>query len=1828
MTVAKPQLSASEQALLLQRLQKARTKKTEAPTIGRMPSGEPIPLSFTQQRLWFLYQWDPTNPTYNIPLSWHIEGNLNVPALRAAVNELIQRHEILQMRHVVKEEVFLDCHPNPLLPLEMVDLGELPAEQRENEAIRLAFEEARKPFDLESDLPIRVELIRLNDTEHVLLLTLHHIAADGWSIGVLHKELVQLYSAFEANLPSPLPALPIQYADFAYWQRNNLQGEILARQSEYWKKQLAGIPKVLELPTDFPRPATRTYNGAVHAFQLDDAVSQALYEFTHQHGYTPFMVALAAFQLLLRRYSGQDDIVVGTPIAGRTRSETEGLIGCFINTLALRTRFSGHMAVQALLQQVRDTTLNAFAHQDLPFEKLVEELQPQRDLQHSPIFQVMIVFENMADATGLQLPGLAIKPLVTNSQTAKFDLTLSLRDYGKGFVASLTYNTDLFRPDSIQRMAGHFEVLLREMIAHAQQPIGSLSMLTGEERRQILEEWNQTPLDVPAVQAIQELFEAQVERTPEAVAVACNGQQLTYRELNARANQLAHSLRGQGVGPETRVGLFMDRSLDLIVGLWGILKAGGAYVPIDPMYPGDRLKFILQSAHTPILLTHSNLAMALPSLGEIQVFCLDTCQDTLASCPQENPAVVGSADNLMYVLFTSGSTGHPKGVAVQHASYLNYLAGFLERIEAREGLRYAIVSTFAADLGTPMVYGALCTGGQVHVIPYEQAVDPEAMVAYFRRNPIDVIKMVPSHFEAWLASSDPAAVIPQKRLILAGEASHWETMAKIRQLRPEVVLHNHYGPTETTVSVLAYPVPAQPPESKPATVPIGRPLGNIRTYVLDKDFQPVPQGVPGELYLGGAGVTRGYLERPDLTAERFLPDPFNPQGGGRLYRTGDLVRSLPDGAIEFLGRVDFQVKIRGYRIELGEIEALLGEHAEVQDVAVVAREDTRGEKRLVAYVVARAGKEEGLSSRLREFLRQNVPDYMVPSAFVRLEALPLTPNGKLDRQALPAPEQTHHEEEKTFVAPRNELEERIAAVWSSILGLEKIGIDDNFFDLGGESFKAIKVVRKIGETLSVMDLFKNPTIRQLAIYLAGEQPHTGGILNEFTKAVRPENKVANVVCIPYGGGSSFMYKALADLFPANYSVYGVEIPGHDYSHRDEPLAPLEETARRCAEEICQTLNGPLVLYGHCVGGALTLEIARLLEAANVKLLGVIMGGNFPNPRLPGKFLGFMDRLFSNERWTSERQQRDFLVAMGGLMDMVSPEEQIFVVRGMRHDAAQAEDYYTRLYAEGSLKLKAPILSVVGDRDRTTRFSEELVKEWENFSASVSRVVIPQAGHYFLKYQANQLVRIIDEHVGAWKNPLSSPAPQAGSAKAEAIRPAAARAASPAPSLALFLWVAFGQFVSIIGTGLSGFALGIWIYQQTNSVSLLGIITAFSLVPSLIALPLAGAVADRIDRRVVMMVSDSIAGLGTLALALLLWTGTLQIWHIYTLTALSAIANAFQRPAYVAAVTQLVPKRFLGQASGIVQLGGAVSGLISPLLGGVLLTAIGLHGIVLVDFATFLFAAGILLFVRFPNTLFRRQEEPLLKEISGGWRFIARRYNFVVMVVFFIVFNYLDNVAQILLTPLALSFGTPALLGMGFSAAGVGVLAGSVLMSVWGGTKRRATGMIASALLTGLAILMAGWRPAPALFVGGLFCYGFAAMLLNAHWQTMIQTKVGLELQGRVLATNQMLAMIMAPLGALTAGPLTERLFGPLMADPSSPWNALFTWLVGAGAGRGIAVAAVLLGTLMALWSILGLRYRPLRYMEDVLPDAVPDGAISGNKDLLQEQLDRRLGEHA
>ncbi len=1058
----------------------------ETTKIERIVRSPQLPISYAQQRLWFLAQLEPDSPFYNIPAAVRLKGELNLNALQQTFNEILRRHEALRTNfQTVEGQAIAVISETKPLRLLTIDISELSLEQQEVEIREQAAQEAQQPFDISKDYLLRVKLLHLDAQEHIVLLTMHHIASDGWSIGVLVQELATLYPAFCNEKLSSLIELPIQYIDFAAWQRQWLQAEVLETQISYWQKQLEDAPKVLELPTDYSRPAIQTFRGATYSFELSDELSVALNKLSQQQGSTLFMTLLAAFQTLLWRYTGQEDIVVqtllwrytgqedivvGSPIANRNRAEIEGLIGFFVNTLVLRTNLAGNPSFEELLKRVREVALGAYAHQDLPFELLVEQLQPQRDLSHTPLFQVMFVLQN-APMSALELPGLTLSPVKSDSNTAKFDLTLFITETESGLVGNLEYNIDLFAESSIQRIAVHLETLLSAIVSNPRQCLSELPLLSESEKHQLLRQWNDTEVDYPQKQCIHQLFEAQVERTPDAVAVVFEDEQLTYWELNKRANQLAYYLRSLGVKPEVLVGICVERSLYMIIGLLAILKAGGAYVPLDPSYPKERLAFILEDTQASVLLTQASLIEAMPQ-HKAQVICLGTDWHLIEQQSQENLFSQLTDDNLAYTIYTSGSTGKPKGVQIPHIALSNFLFAMKQSPGITKEDTLLAVTTYSFDIAALELFLPLIVGGRLVVTSREVTLDGTQLSATLSNSQATVMQATPATWQLLLAAAWDGN--NQLKILCGGEALPGHLANQLRQRCHS--LWNMYGPTETTIWSAASLI-----KTLNNTVPISQPIANTQLYILDQYHQLVPVNVAGELCIGGEGLARGYFHRPDLTAEKFIPNPFSDKAA-RLYKTGDLARYLPNGEIEYIGRIDHQVKIRGFRIELLEIEVVISQHPAVRESVVVVHCSEADSKRLVAYIVPQ--KEQTLViSELRSFLESKLPNYMIPATFVTLEALPLTPNGKVDRKALPATDTTRPELEKAFIAPQTTIEKQLAIIWTQVLGLEKIGINDNFFELGGDSILSLQIISKanlVGLHLTPKQLFQHQTIAKLA----------------------------------------------------------------------------------------------------------------------------------------------------------------------------------------------------------------------------------------------------------------------------------------------------------------------------------------------------------------------------------------------------------------------------------------------------------------------------------------------------------------------------------------------------------------------------------------------------------------------------------------------------------------------------------------------------------------------------------------------------------------------------
>lgn len=952
--------SAKKQALLEALLQEEGLSSSPSPKISLRKDTSSLPLSFAQARLWFLNQLEPNSAAYNIPVALHLKGQIDISALQQSLNEILRRHEALRTTFVAVEgqpvQVIAPVETfrrNASTILSVVDLQEFPPEHREQQALHLATELAQQPFDLARDLLLRAKLLRLDQNDHVLVLTIHHIVFDGWSLGVFIQELALLTQAFTLGKPSPLPELSIQYADFALWQRQWLQGEVLENQLAYWKQQLAELP-VLQLPTKRPRPAVQASRGAVEYLMLPQSLTEALKALSQQSGVSLFMTLLAAFKTLLYRYTGQDDIVVGSGIANRNRAELEPLIGFFVNTLVLRTDLSGNPSFLELLDRVRKITLDAYDHQDLPFEKLVEELQPERDLARMPLFQVAFVLQN-APMGVLELPGLTLNPLAIHTKTARFDLEVELVEKPEGLYGSFEYNTDLFDAATITRMLGHFQTLLEGIVADPEQRIADLPLLTAAERQQLLVDWNDTQVDYPQDKCIHQLFEAQVEQTPDAPAVVFQDKQLTYRQLNRRANQVAHYLRSLGVGVESLVALCLEPSLEMVVGILGILKAGGAYLPLDPAYPQERLAFMLQDAQVSVLLTQKHLVEQLPD-SQVQVVYWDADWEMIIALNSDrNPKSQVTADNLAYVIYTSGSTGQPKGVEIQHSGLVNLATWHQRTYSVTPVDRATQLAGLAFDASVWELWPYLTAGASIHIpdseallrsADRELCLSPLKLIEWLATEAITICFM-PTPLAAIVLEEQLPTQWALRFLLTGGDKLH-----RVPRKAFTFNLVNHYGPTENTVVTTCATVGC----ASDTPPPIGRAIANTQVYILDANLQPVPIGVPGELYISGVGLARGYLNRPELTVEKFISHPFSDEPGVRLYKTGDLARYLPDGNIEFLGRIDQQVKIRGFRIELGEIEAVLSQHPAVQETVVLAREYDSSDKRLVAYVVPNKGE--------------------------------------------------------------------------------------------------------------------------------------------------------------------------------------------------------------------------------------------------------------------------------------------------------------------------------------------------------------------------------------------------------------------------------------------------------------------------------------------------------------------------------------------------------------------------------------------------------------------------------------------------------------------------------------------------------------------------------------------------------------------------------------------------------------------------------------------------------------------------------------------------------
>ncbi len=1186
-------LSEARRKLLEQYIQ-AGAGASEADRIPRRQSDAPAPLSAAQQQVWVHAQLAPDLPIYNEPMTVHRRGPLDQGVLERSIVEILRRHEMWRSTFdVVDGQPVQVVQPPPAsLALPFIDLRGVPEGEREAQASLAASREARLPFDLRKGPIWRATLMRLGEEDYRLYLTIHQIILDGITANhVFLPELIALYDAFSQGKPSPLPELPVQYSDFACWERERLGPEALEKQLGYWKERLGDGLSALRWPSDRVRPAVQTYRGEMQPLMIPGELVRKLKAFSQGEGATLFICMVAGLAALLHRYTGQDDIAIGTLSANRKRAEIEKLLGYFLNPLVLRIDVSGNPSFRELLGRVREVVFGALAHDGVPFQRLVKELQSERDLSRNPLFQIMISLEPSLPALA---PGWDLAEADVSSGASKLDLYIDLDERPDGIIGPITYNPDLFDAATITRMVAHWQTLLEGAVADPDSRVATLPVLTGAERNELLVKSNETRRSYPAA-PVHRLFEEQVRRRPGAVAVVFEKTRLTYGELNRRANQVAHHLQSLGVGPEVMAGISMERGPDMIVALLGILKAGGAYVPLDPAYPDERLAFMLKDAAPRVLLTEKHLKYRLPAC-DTRVVCLDSDWKLIGRERQDDPVSEAKPENLAYMIYTSGSTGQPKGVQIEHRSLVNFLNSMLKEPGMESGDTLLAVTTLSFDISGLEIYLPLIAGAKVVLARRETAQDGRALLRLLEESRATVMQATPATWRMLVETGWRGAT--RLKVLCGGEALPENLAADLRERSDSV--WNMYGPTETTIWSSIYRLR---PGDKKAGV-LGPPIANTEFYVLDRNGQPVPAGIEGELYIGGEGVARGYYERPELTAAKFVPNPFSGKQGARLYRTGDLMRRLPGGTLEFLGRIDLQVKVRGYRIELGEIEAELGQYPGVKAAVAVTRPDAQGDQSLVAYAIPAEGTAL-TSAVLRNHLRTKLPEYMVPGRFVFLAEFPALPNGKLNRAALPAPDALETVRQETHVPPRNAIELKLASVWESVLKTEPIGVTDDFFERGGHSLLAanllVRIEKAFGATLSIAALFQAPTIEKMAELLRA--PGITGPPVEIVP-IQPLGSRPPVFCVSIGAGP--MFRALAQRLRTDQPFLGLDLRPSVIADLPTPYR-LEDIARHLVKAIREyEPEGPYFLAGHCINALIAYEMARQLKAEGARVAQLVM----------------------------------------------------------------------------------------------------------------------------------------------------------------------------------------------------------------------------------------------------------------------------------------------------------------------------------------------------------------------------------------------------------------------------------------------------------------------------------------------------------------------------------------------------------------------------------------------------------------------------------------------
>ncbi|MEJ7648072.1 MAG: amino acid adenylation domain-containing protein [Nakamurella sp.] len=1907
-------LSQGQQELLRRRL--GALKPAVRQEIEPRGDDEPAPLSFAQERVWFMEQLAPGTAAYLTPQVFHFAATLRPATIIAAWQAVLARHESLRM-------VFpADADGRPTVRVLSVDeLLPLQLERLESEEAAAARtdEIATGLFELSTGPLFRAVLLDVAGTGFRLVCGMHHIVTDGWSNDVLLRELSAACTALESGREIPwIDRRPVQYGDFAAHQRRWCERPETAEHIDHWVQRLAAVPP-LALPTDRPRPATQQYTGQAITFRIPRADVEALEGWARGQRATQFMALMTAYQIVLARFAGQWDFAVGAPVAGRSLPELDESVGMFVNMLPIRADLTPEMTVDEALAATRTRVLEALSHEQVPFERVVQQLGLVRDPSRPPLFQAMLVLQNYAsfgeNPDAATTSGTAATPAAPTVDWSPIDLPATrfelelhthLRPDGD-LGGRLVSGTSLFSSESTQAILDSFTSLLGRLPTSGAVRIDEIEILD-EAQQATLAHFNAGESALAqhtrAGRTLTELIDTGLGEHPTAQVRAADGSVCSYAELSAAADLVADRLRRSGVGAGDVVGVSIARSIELITALVGVLRSGAAYLPLDPEYPVDRLTFMVQDSGALAVLADAGAAAILSSVtvpvAPPDADGLPLLRDgaalrpmPLSGKPTQHHEGSAADTAAAYVIYTSGSTGRPKGVVNEHRGIVARLMWMQERFGVGPGEGVLQKTPAGFDVSVWEFFWPLVTGANLVLAAPGGHRDPAHLRALIAENAVSVAHFVPSMLDIFLAELPPGdgAALPIRAVVCSGEELSAPTALLCLDALPQAELHNLYGPTEAAIDVSAGRCDAETIR-RTGRVSIGGPVPGTGLHVLDEALRPVPVGATGQLYISGVQVARGYLNRAELTAERFVALPESAWTGGtapasrRAYATGDQARWRPDGTLEFHGRLDGQVKLRGQRIELGEIEHLLGEGPGIRFTAAAVKESTAGDVRLVGYLVPELDAD-GVAvpidlDAVRSRAVAALPTYMVPAHLVVLDSLPLSPNGKLDRGALPMPEIGVSTGE--FVPPTPGAQQAIAAVWQEVLGVDKVGAADDFFALGGHSLLATQVVAKLrpvlpeGTSISVMDLFQHPTVAGLAALVESDQPHVRALLYELTSGRTVAGTQRSLVCVPYGGGSAVVYQPLADALPKDHRLYSIAIPGHDVG-LDEAGLPFDELAERCTAEILEKVTGPVVLYGHCgVGGALIIEIARRIEASHRPVEAVYVGGIFPFARAHGTFAR-VAHWFSDR--ASNRNHSNWLKSMGVDLADLEPGQADRIISNMRRDGDHAEEHFTALLASDPVKLSAPIITVVGERDPITDYYLERYREWEFLTDRSAVVVLAEAGHFFLKYRAAELVQIItrtdaalrqpdaagalpseddpqatwwlaDDHVVG--EPVSAPQAVTIQALSGATPPAAARSDStrhdhpepvagdapsaqgatpprtPArpvprgpgteePSMGRFLAIAAGQLTSTIGSQLAGWAIPIWILQRTGSLGLFGLTAVIAFLPVIVTSPIAGALADRFDRRRVIVTACIGATVAEVVITTIVIAENPSVPALFVLIMFLGAFGTVQRIAFTAAVPQLVPKRFIGHANGVLGIINGAGQLFVPIAAAGLYALIGLEGMLLLDVASYVIALGVLAVVRFPNRLGRIRKESFHEQVFGGFRLVWNNRHFRLMNIFFAVGNLLYAPALLLTPPLVLGFGSLENVAVIAAWEAAGGLLGGAAMAVWGGPVRRRMRFNLFLIgISGLFVMLTGLAPSMAPIAAGVLGTTFSLGLANGIYVTIIQTKVPQRYHGRVFAVGQTLAWSTFPIGFLVVPFMVQHWFQPWMEPGGSLADSVGT-VIGTGAGRGTALAFVIFGAMMTLNAVAGLCIRALRDLDLEVPDSLPDDLIG------LEELERTRG---